>query len=380
MDVIFVLDVEIRPSSYDPVSLVNELCKMQCPARMLAPGYAGSESREHFEECAREDLEDIAFWKRQPASIVIGLYWWTNLKMLAAIKASGMRVGLWMDSHGTFDPLLTFPASFRAYLTSLQPLAQRLRMIKAALQSIWRRGEIATAHAGKMAQADFLVIESQPAAENLRSFLQPRGLTKLAKQVHVIPHAAKREFTEIPVPLERQNQIAGACRWDDSHKNARGWTRAVAMAAAKAPGWTAVACGALASTGMLTAANCPSIQTTDYMPLSMLAQTFGKSRIYLAASWSESLPIVALEALCMGCTVVAPPITGFKALELERGFGTLARDGSIEGLSSALLEDISAWNAGQRDPLEIAAWWRTRVSLSAVAGQWRDLLHGNAAE
>ena len=370
-NIILVADCEIRPSSYDPLHLAWELRNHAVFARVVALGYAGAEDKAVFGQASREELESAAYWKNSGADLVIAYYWWASERMLDAIREANLPLVFFMDSTGVFDPMITFPMAVRAYATALNAVQNRVRMIKAATHSLLHRKEIMAAQLRKMEKADLLVIETELFRKRLASFFRSQGRPDLADRIRVVSHSAKKPFTSILPGSQRKEQVVGACHWLEAGKNARGWFAAIKKALAAQPNMEATAFGAKGNLWIEENVKGASrLALTPWIPATELAGAFSEARILFSASWSESLPIVALEALCSGCTIVAPPIDGFRSLGLEEGFGTLARSHSTRHLCEALQTEWREWEAGHRDPVRIANEWRQRVGLQTVAEKW----------
>jgi hypothetical protein len=84
--------------------------------------------------------------------------------------------------------------------------------------------------------------------------------------------------------------------------------------------------------------------------------------------------IAAGEALCCGCSVVGdaklpsmPYLTGL-------GSGTPSCDSRLDNLQDAVLAEISAWQSGERDPVQISRAWQERLHADRVGGAFLKLV------
>jgi hypothetical protein len=57
------------------------------------------------------------------------------------------------------------------------------------------------------------------------------------------------------------------------------------------------------------------------------------------------------------------------------GSGTTACDSSPDNLQDAVLAEISAWESGGRDPVQISRAWQARLHPDRVAEALLKLLH-----
>jgi glycosyltransferase involved in cell wall biosynthesis len=102
----------------------------------------------------------------------------------------------------------------------------------------------------------------------------------------------------------------------------------------------------------------------------IVADLLRNARALLLSSRWESGPLVANEALSLGCTLVGPArVPSFEAICASGRYGTACRGGSSRSLAAAVLDELRAWDDGRRDPAAIAATWRPRFDPRTVCGQ-----------
>jgi glycosyltransferase involved in cell wall biosynthesis len=96
----------------------------------------------------------------------------------------------------------------------------------------------------------------------------------------------------------------------------------------------------------------------------------------LLASEHEGLPMVVLEALCLGLFPVVPPVGGLPELIREAGFGRITKSASAMHLAEAVLE----WHPtrGARDASSrLPGKWTIEASVQAHVELYRALLAGH---
>lgn len=102
------------------------------------------------------------------------------------------------------------------------------------------------------------------------------------------------------------------------------------------------------------------IRLIGNVPNRDLRQAYRESRVLLCTSLFESSHIVSAEALCCGCSVVAPNRPDDLRCVLwytTRDSGTVSREDTPVSLAEALARELVHWESGRRDPADIAAAW-----------------------
>jgi glycosyltransferase involved in cell wall biosynthesis len=100
-----------------------------------------------------------------------------------------------------------------------------------------------------------------------------------------------------------------------------------------------------------------------------LVALYRRSRTLICTSAYEGYHISSAEALCSGCSVVAPRHPLLPALEwyASRNSGSLAAADSAGSLADALFLELDAWDAGMRAAYEISRDWRAILSATQVS-------------
>ncbi len=217
-------------------------------------------------------------------------------------------------------------------------------------------------------QADWIKIESELPAEALRRFCESRERPDLAAKVIVIPFAVRELFTEKEILNVREELIIVAGRLGAQQKNPKRLRRVLEEFCPRFPHVNVelhLRGSAPDLSGMPE--RFPGLTVFLDSTREHLAQRLASARIFLSTSRFETTPVIGLEALCSGCSLVAPAdVPGYASLIEGNRFGACAGRSVAEGVS-ALVSEYELWRDGQRDATEIAAHWRRRCSLSAVA-------------
>lgn len=90
-----------------------------------------------------------------------------------------------------------------------------------------------------------------------------------------------------------------------------------------------------------------------------LAKHYQKAKICLCSSLYESTHIVSAEAVCCGCTIVAPPLPSLSALQwyASEDSGTIAQHDTPESFCDAIQKELENWDVGLRLPIQISNHW-----------------------
>lgn len=102
-----------------------------------------------------------------------------------------------------------------------------------------------------------------------------------------------------------------------------------------------------------------------------LTSLYNAASIELCTSESEGSHTASAEALCCGCSVVCPPRPLLSVVRWYTGknSGTVSREDTPEALCSALLEELSKWQNGERKAADIATTWQPCFQVSQLA-EW----------
>jgi glycosyltransferase involved in cell wall biosynthesis len=106
-----------------------------------------------------------------------------------------------------------------------------------------------------------------------------------------------------------------------------------------------------------------------------LAPILQSAQISLCSSNHESFHIASAEALCCGCSVVAPDLPELPSLHWFAGesCGQLAEK-SPERLAQAVTNELRLWRDHQRDAGRIAKLWGARLHADRVAARILHLM------
>lgn len=345
-------------------------------ARFVALGQPGVHDDVPLVLGKLEDLQTADWWRQWNLDGVALASWAApRYEPLArAIKQSGTRLVLKLDSNGTKAPHVDFGRYLlHCYITERDRGAVISAGMAFAKSLLFRMAPAVYLRPmlQHLSHADILSIESPIALQRMRRLLLKVGRPDLASRLRVCAHPAKSEAAYDPsVPKEKL--IVAAGRWESFVKGAPLLMQVLGQTLAREPDYSAIIAGSGEEQLRALAANIPEavrsrIQIVGRMDHASLCRLYLKCRVMVVSSWYESFHIASAEALCGGCSVVGPAEIPSMNWFASTGSGTVAVRRTARDMSDALGAELAAWQAGERDPAQISRCWRGRVTPLAVA-------------
>jgi glycosyltransferase involved in cell wall biosynthesis len=327
-------------------------------------------------EASDEERKNPAFWRAMNLSAVIFLNWLRAPEVAEAILAAGIYLIAQADSDG-LGSVRVFPRE--SWLRTIDPLdswAVRVRKTRHWLNRFLYLGKLEDAEILKTAElSDCITIESPLAAENLMKFFRFYGKDNLCERIRVVPHTVRTAFIQSGIELNRPPRIFCGGRWDDPQKDANLLARVLTRIIPAAPEVEVVIAGRGGAWAFKPLAEKhPQVKWLGQVPRETIPDLLKSCQFLLSSSQWESYPIGTLEALCLGCTFVGPPLPSFLSMAHDGEFGTVSSGRSVKSLADATLHELQNWKCGRRDPLKIASWWRGYVNNDVVAEQFLGLI------
>jgi glycosyltransferase involved in cell wall biosynthesis len=143
--------------------------------------------------------------------------------------------------------------------------------------------------------------------------------------------------------------VVAAGRWDSTQKNPELLVKTVERVLGQDRSVSVVVCGAASDATMSALDRLGDrVRYAGRVSVDAMIDYLNESQLFLSTSRWETHPIGALEALCMGCTVVAPPIRGFIDLLSDSKCGRLAKSMRPADLASAVIAEFIEWESGKK--------------------------------
>jgi hypothetical protein len=338
---------------------------------LYAPRIDESSGENLWTPFLENDLENPGWWRRQnlDAAIFYGAASFSP-NTLRLARESNATVIIECDSDGRVSLLQSPLWRLRqTHIDSRSPLRTRLRSSKAWLDDLLCSGKAREKVVlESFSQSDHIKIESDGPAGILRRFLLSRGRADLARKIVVIPFAVRQTFSEPPIPETKKPIVLLAGRLGALQKGPLETIDALRhLVNRPAPPSIEIHIRGAASEFDAFAGKHPCVTVYHDSPSRILADRLREVQILFSCSRWESTPVLGLEALCSGCTIVAPrEIPGYDCLVQQGRFGQTYPRNSAPAAAAAVLSELSLWQKGSRDSHAIAEYWRERCNLDAV--------------
>jgi hypothetical protein len=325
------------------------------------------------------NLESSEWWKSLNLDGVV-LYAWGSpkfRKVASAIHNAGIFLVLNQDNGGLVSPL----AGFRDWFAEQWILSGQgrgsdawLRFLRLVLRGM-SAGLVFTdpLRASHLNHGDVIACVSPKAAIHYRKLCGIYGGAVLANRVRVIPHAVESHFHLSSEPKLRQVVCVG--RWQDVVQK-RLWllTNVIGELVIADEQVSVLIAGALTDDlktwhQALPEAQRARVRVLGRVERDKMVTILSNSQVFYTPSAFESFGIAAAESLCSGCSVVAGRSVSMASFEwfVSESSGTLTGSDDCNSHVSALIDELKAWEDGQRDAVAISKVWCERLHADKVA-------------
>lgn len=305
---------------------------------MPLPWYDG-DKQEHVIRTMPANLRSVQWWKEQEVDAVI-LYSWGDPRytlVARAIRKAGIKLTIHLDFNGhEFTPITKFPRRLRAYVIN------KLRAL-----------HLSYAH----------TITAPPTADALlrnNPYYGPRIADKLHPFVTpVAPHFRYDGSTKAPIVLCIGNWTLSVKRPDFMRQTVTELTARHPEVQVHIYGKTDAACTDWHSA--LPTSQKERIHLTGFVDNSNLPSIYNQASICLCTSESEGTHISSAEALCCGCSIVTtsrPKQLPMVHWYTTQNSGRIAAEDTPQALATAIIDELLAWQHGERNPHTIAETWQ----------------------
>ncbi len=325
-----------------------------------------------------EQLADPNWWRAWKLDGVTFTSWGAPrfTKYVKAVKESGTRLVIRLDTDGMKSPRLDFCTALRnAYydekdrrgvLTPFYALSKMLLFyfVPSAFE------EKAMEH---YECADIIVVESSLAKARMERWFHQRSRHDLSKRLQVIVNPSNAEVIFQPA-IPKKKKIMAVGRWNTSQKDAPMMMKALRLALPMHPDYEVLIAGSgeaflrkLLDTWPVNLRERVTI--TGVIENKTLLEHYQDSQIFFASARFEGFPFAATEALCCGCTTVGGSELAAYSYISSLGCGTVTAKRSPEDFADALGAEIHLWESGLRDPAAISRKWIECASTKSAATQ-----------
>jgi glycosyltransferase involved in cell wall biosynthesis len=308
------------------------------------------------------ELCDSQFYAPHRLDIAIVFSWLHDSAVTRALKDSKVYVVQRSDTDGQIN-VRSFPAASlrKSVIIESGPFIA-VRCFKHWLKRyIWLHKEEAADSLSCIEQADLTAVETDEARTNLTKFLADYGRTDLIERIRVVPHFVSERFGRRVLPSVKRRKVVSIGRWSEPQKNAALLASTIRryLKLDSSVEFIIVGDGGESVFGPLRK-TLPQVSYIGATPHDKVSELLADCQIFFSAARWEGQSIAALEALAMGCSIVATPIPGFIDICKHPDCGTVSRGHSSTHLADALLQEMTAWREGRRDHRKISESWRLR--------------------
>lgn len=322
-----------------------------------------------FSNLATSAVSSPRTWKALGLDIVVAYLWLgrSGVDVARALYAARIPWLLKADSDGRVDAR-RFPALVlrrQCFESGIWGVGKFVA--QAMVSEPWREPL-----REKLRLASRVVFELEDAVTNLAT---PLGFPP--EKCVVIANPVSLHFTSAPLPPRGSNlSIAMVGRWAAPEKHIALAKRVVSLVGRHDPTLKFFVAG---SGGSLWEGLGGNVAILGHVDKSELVNVYSRTTVLLSTSRWESYALAAAESLCMGNSVVGPPLPSFHFLSSANS-GTVAQSHRARHLADALQKELENWRAGRRDRHAISAHWRKISDYRLVACQYdslmRDVLGG----
>jgi glycosyltransferase involved in cell wall biosynthesis len=344
------------------------------PTLVLHRGSEPAERNFPVVEADVAEMENDEFWRSLATEAAIFFNWLRAPGIVNAMKQAGVFVISRGDTDGHASGRLFPKRAWLAMEASDDPIIVRLRKAKYLVE---RYLILSVAEDQALIEtidrSDAVAIECEEAAKNLRRILAHYKRLDLGSKVHVIPHSVRDDvLTQETYLGQRPRAIICGGRWSAAQKDAHLLAAALERLLSRQQDLRVVIMGEGADHLFeRLASRFPGVNWLRQVSHEKVPALLTNCRIVVSSSRWEGYSILMLEALCMGCTLAAPPLPGFISMAENGRFGTISSRRNPASLVRAIETELELWDRGSRVPGDICAVWRKRTSNDSVVS---DLL------
>ena len=324
-----------------------------------------------------EQFEQATFWRELNLDAVLAFTGMGQEKMLRAMREAGVFVIAKGDNDGMLSarvfPRHHYQMMMSAAATPVQKVITFRHWVRRCL-TLSAKTDAATI--ASIAASNRASVETSSAKTHLEEMLTYYSRQDLASRLCVLPHLVAEPILTAPIAANRPEKVVAIGRWDEAQKDTPLLVRTLTLYLKRRPKTQVVLIGRGGEKDLAPlCCQFPQVAALGVVPRSEIVEHLSDARILLVTSRWESFHIAAHEALCLGETVVGPPVVPVPDICRAGNYGTLAAGRRPEQVAEALEQEMQAWEQGQRDPKQTAAFWRPRLSAETSVRQMLDMVN-----
>jgi glycosyltransferase involved in cell wall biosynthesis len=365
--------------------LVETTRSMGYDAQLIGRLPKPEKSDERLIAASDEDLSNPSWWQsRKPWAVVTNTWGAPRYDSIRnAIREATPRLMDRLDTAGARSPFICWPSylyrDWSAYRDFTKPHFRNLAFWHSLGRGIARQlfpGLLDRRLAASLEAIPIVTAESPIAVERMKRFQCLFGYS--GNNIQLLPHPVDTNNMPEPSPVKK-NCVVSVGRWDAHQKNFPLLLRVLDRFLSSHRDWDAVLPGrANRETEKLLLKHCQNTSHRIQIPGSIandkVQLLLSESKIFLSSSRYEAFSVAVAEALCSGCSVVAPAHIAGMPWCCGSNSGTVSPLYTKNNLVDALSAEAALWNVGQRDSVEIASIWRHRTGADSICKKLLNML------
>ena len=334
---------------------------------------------------SRQQMEDPDWWASWNLDGLV-LITWANFPYRPVVQAAmkaGIPVAQLTDTQGIHSPVADWSAHLRAerahywYEPRWKQIARTLA--KLPITFIARVLYRDLRDARTIAASDYFFAPTPRAAERYQNLTRRLQGSAAAEKVRFMPFPVNFQFEYSPV-IPKLEEVVAVGRWDSSQKRTPLLTATISEALKHRPSVRFRIFGLRSPELDQWHEQLPphlrdQVIIEGVVPNTTVAEAYQSARVILVSAAYEGCHNASAEAVCSGVSVVGcrTPFLGVLEWHASRNSGRLADQETSASLSAALLDELEAWDNGERDPVAISKAWTQELRADRVAAKILDL-------
>ena len=200
-----------------------------------------------------------------------------------------------------------------------------------------------------------------------------------AQRVHLVPIPVNFHF-RFSADDSKENEIIAVGRWDSLQKRTPLLTGTLSLALKRDTHTAIRIFGSLTPEleswylGLPASQRC-QVTLEGLVSNSTIAEAYRRARVMLVSAAYEGCHNASAEAICSGASVVGcrSPFLGAIEWHASKNSGRLTDHATPDGLAATLLEELAAWDRGERNPAAISEAWTRELHPDRVAARILEL-------
>jgi glycosyltransferase involved in cell wall biosynthesis len=381
--VAIVLTTKWWRGSIDHDGYARSLRRIGLSPILVCLGNEAGEADFPIQVVSRDEQEDANFWRQQQIDLAIVWNWLRGSRVLAALRTANVMTIVRGDTDGMISARVFPRESFVRTVANGNGVKSRLGLAKFfLLNALPYAYEEDQKFLRTVELTDAVAVETPVAKQGLTRVLKHYGQPDQVRKVHIVPHSVRDVFSCNTVPLQaiRPRQVLAAGRWDSNQKNPELLLRTIRQLLRLDPDLSIVVCGPLKeSLAKVSDSLGERVTFIGRVSTDEMVEQLSISKTFLSTSRWETHPIGALEAICLGCRVVAPPIRGFVDLLSDQRFGSLAKRCTPASLAKTVIDELEKPALVETVGENAIAEFRQSVSNDRVVKDLLDTVYFTAS-